>query len=252
MASSASAAQHAGRHRPDDETHARCGADHPVDLVIGELVGPVRDRAACESERARERGMRTAEDLGCLVLCHAAQFTALTIGTSTAVTDKMLRLVNMGTLKERLEEACAARRVSTADARAEIQKLTGMTRSNMSHWWNGRTKVPQVKAAVIAANYLKVNPLWLAYEIGQRDAGPPSNDHGSGWKMPEKYARLDAGEIEGLLSIYMEMDPDVRGTWRRQGRDLLELMGQPTPDNPFGKGKRPPRGKKGRGGPKRT
>lgn len=152
----------------------------------------------------------------------------------------MLSLVNMGTFKDRLEEACVARRISPDVARAEIQRRTGLTRSNMSHWWSGRTKVPQVKAAVLAADYLGVNPLWLAYEIGQRDAAPAINEPGSGWKMPEKYARLDPGEIEGLLSIYMEMDAEVRGTWRRQGRDLLELMGRPSPDNPFGKGKRKP------------
>jgi len=144
----------------------------------------------------------------------------------------MFTLLNVSTLKERLEEAAKDKGVDIPTARADLARLTGQTRSNMTHWWTGRAKEPTGGAAAIAADYFNVNALWLAKGEGEKR---PSVAKGKK-KMPT-IDGLDEGEIAGLLSMYSEMDPEVRGTWRRQGRDLLELMGPASQKNPFGKGK---------------
>lgn len=158
---------------------------------------------------------------------------------STIVNAGMFTLLSVSTFKERLEEAARDKGVDVAKARADIQRLTGMSRSNMTHWWKGRAIEPKAGGIAAAAQYFGVNALWLAKNEGPKRDGAAAD--GGAWKMPAKFNALDPGEIEGILSMYLEMDSDVRGTWRRQGRDLLELMGEATSENPFGKGKRKPR-----------
>jgi transcriptional regulator with XRE-family HTH domain len=151
---------------------------------------------------------------------------------STPVNGPLFTLLSVTTLKERLEEAAKDKGVTVPQARADLMRLLGMTRSNMTHWWTGRAKEPKGGAAAVAADYFGVNPLWLAKGLGEKR---PAADQEK--KKMTKWQGLDEGEIEGLISMYFAMEPDVRGTWRRQGRDLLELMGIASPKNPWGKAK---------------
>lgn len=156
---------------------------------------------------------------------------------STPVNEWVFTLLSVSTLRERLEEAAKDKGVTVQQARADLARLTGQTRSNMTHWWTGRAKEPKGGAAAIAADYFNVNALWLAKGEGEKR---PSAANGKK-KMPTGIEGLDEAEIAALLSMYVEMDPEVRGTWRRQGRDLLELMGPASPKNPWGKGKAKPK-----------
>lgn len=177
--------------------------------------------------------MGPAEEVCCFLFRHAPMLTPVNPCLSTPVNDRLFTLLSVSTLKKRLEEAAKDKGVTIAQARADLMRLTGQTRSNMTHWWTGRAKQPTGGAAAIAADYFDVNALWLAKGEGEKR---PSQAKGQK-KMPTGIKGLDEGEIAGLLSMYSEMDPEVRGTWRRQGRDLLELMGTASPKNPWGKGK---------------
>lgn len=153
---------------------------------------------------------------------------------STTVNAGMFTLLSVSTFKERLEEAARDKGVTVTQARADLAKLLGGTRSNMTHWWTGRTKEPKGGAVAVAANYFGVSPLWLAREQGEKRPGEAKGNA----SVPRRFEGLNEGEIEGILSMYFEMEPETRDVARRQWSDLLELTGKPSPKNPFGKGKK--------------
>lgn len=70
------------------------------------------------------------------------------------------------TLQWRLREAARARGVTETEARTQIQKLTGVSRATMTHWWRGPAIAPRGGKIVEAARYLGVNPIWLAEGTG--------------------------------------------------------------------------------------
>jgi hypothetical protein len=152
---------------------------------------------------------------------------------STPVNVAMFTILNMSTFKDRLEEAARDKGVSIPQARADLKKLLGGTRSNQTHWWTGRAKEPKGGAAAIAADYFNVNALWLAKGVGDK----ASRRVKEGKKLAAKFDNLDEGEIETVLSMYFEMAPEARAVGRRQWSDLLELTGKPSRKNPFGRGK---------------
>lgn len=144
----------------------------------------------------------------------------------------MFTLLNMSTLKERIEEAAKDKGVSLQQARADLIKLLGMSRSNMTHWFGGRAKEPKGAAAVKAADYFGVNVLWFAQGEGLK------RHNGKEQKVPAK-PPLSPEAIE-VAQSYDVMDSHVQEVVRRHMRDMNEALGSPSPTNPFGKGKRQP------------
>jgi hypothetical protein len=123
-------------------------------------------------------------------------------------------------LKDRLLEAIRAKGIPIEDARAEIQRLTGMTKSNMSHWFTGRTRVGSAHAILIAADYLGVDPLCLVDErVTERIAKTKLR------KGPMAETPPAAPDIAALLELAQAMDPETREAWRKAGVAILQLVG---------------------------
>lgn len=53
---------------------------------------------------------------------------------------------------------------------AGLARACGITQPSVSDWFNGRTQALEGQNLVAAANYLRVNPEWLATGKGQRSA----------------------------------------------------------------------------------
>jgi transcriptional regulator with XRE-family HTH domain len=149
---------------------------------------------------------------------------------STPVNGEVFTLLNMGTFKDRLAEAVADAKMTTAEARAALAKL-GMTRSNLTHWFGGRAKEPKGPALTTAAELLGVNAVWLAKGEGEKR---PTKENK---KMSVKLMQLSQEAVDFAI-MYDAMDPDVRELVRRHARDINEALGKPSVTNPFGKGKR--------------
>ena len=104
-------------------------------------------------------------------------------------------------LKDRLIEAVKRKGVSVTQARADLQRLTGMSRSNMTHWFTGRTSSPSTAAAVIAADYFEVDLLWLTLGKGSPRPGKEATKIGAqtmalprGWKRENVLRLLEIAE----------------------------------------------------------
>jgi len=147
-----------------------------------------------------------------------------------AITTNEASVDLLSTLQDRLEEARREKGVSVAEARAAIQRLTGLSRATMTHWWNGKAKEPRGGAAVRAAEYLGVNPLWLAQGRG------PKRTNGKGERtMPvPKDVHLDEEEIATCLRLAAQMTDRARAIWFIQGQGLVELTRRPSRANPYG------------------
>ena len=140
--------------------------------------------------------------------------------------------VNMfTTLLKRLEEARADKGVSVAEARAAIRKMTGLSNATMTHWWNGAAKEPRGAATVRAAEYLGVNPLWLARGLGPKR---PANGKGEKTMPVPKDVHLDEEEIATCLRLAAQMTDRARAIWFIQGQGLVELTRRPSRANPYG------------------
>lgn len=137
------------------------------------------------------------------------------------------------TLKARLEEAVKVKGVTVRQARADLMRLTGMTRSNMTHWFTGRTETPTADAAYVAAEYFGVEPRWLAAGIGLPREGKKTKGRRTMAIPPGTIQE----ELSKFIGLYQEMDQDARDTWMKQGAALLELLGKPSRINPYGKGR---------------
>src|SRR5262245_35522326 len=117
----------------------------------------------------------------------------------------------MSTLKDRLEAAVKKKGITISQARAELRRLTGMTRSNMTHWFTGRTKVPSAQATLIAAEYLDVDPRWLAEGRGTLEV--------AGAKRKARTMTVPQGlmpeELATLIALASAMDAETRTAWRK-------------------------------------
>lgn len=151
-------------------------------------------------------------------------FTPVTTSVSTTVNVKVLTLLNMSTFRERITEAAREKGVS----QSALAKHLGMSRGNMSHWFGGRAIDPGAAAVSAAADFLGVSALWLSDEKGPKRPGQ------TGAKKVDKLTAEET-DLEGLAAIYKAMPPEVQKLWRRQGRDLLEALGSPSKENPYGK-----------------
>lgn len=112
-------------------------------------------------------------------------------------------------------------------SQAKLARELGMTRGNMSHWFSGRATAPGADFVIRAAQLLGVNERWLANGEGPKW---PGQQGGKVNKVTE-----EKQDEENLLDMYRTMDPAIKKMWRRQGRDLLEALGEPSAENPFGK-----------------
>ncbi len=176
--------------------------------------------------------MCAAEDGGGFVFRHAMNVYTSKPEPSTPVNAHLFTLLSvMGTFKNRLDEAVADNKLTTAQARAALAKL-GMTRSNLTHWFGGRAKEPKGPALATAADFLNVNAVWLAKGTGPKRPGKEAK------KVPAKLLQLSQDAVE-LAAAYDSMEPHVQAMIRRHMADVNEALGSPGPGNPFGKGKRP-------------
>lgn len=141
----------------------------------------------------------------------------------------MFTLLNMGSFKDRLVEAVADAKMTTAEARAALAKL-GMTRSNLTHWFGGRAINPSAAQLAPAAQLLGVNAVWLA-----RGEGLKRPTKGDNKNM--KLMQLSQDAVDVALA-YDAMEPHVQELIRRHMRDVNEALGSPSAGNPFGKGPR--------------
>lgn len=141
----------------------------------------------------------------------------------------MITLPNMTTFNERLKEVVAEKGITEKEARAEL-KRRGMSRSNLSHWFGGRTVEPTVSTAAPAADFFGVDVLWFAKGEGTKRADPEKKN------VPIKLMQLSEEAVEFAL-MYEAMEPHVRDLVRKHARDVNEAIGSPGPNNPWGKGK---------------
>jgi transcriptional regulator with XRE-family HTH domain len=149
---------------------------------------------------------------------------------STPASGHVLTLLNMPTLfKDRLEEALREKGCT----KAELARAIGLTRANMTHWFNGRAIKPGAVPVNRAAEFLGVSSLWLSDDKGPKRPGSQKE----GAKVQEEEPDED---YEAFRNMYQDMPENLRALWRRQGRDLMEAAGPPGKTNPFGKGKKGP------------
>jgi transcriptional regulator with XRE-family HTH domain len=143
----------------------------------------------------------------------------------------MFTLLSMTTFKERLDEAVADKKMTTAEARAAFKQL-GMGRSNLTHWFGGRATRPQAATLAPVADFLGVNAVWLASGTG------PKRAKGDNKKMSAKLLQLSTDAVDVAIA-YDGMEPHVQDLIRQHMTAVNEALGAPSNKNPFGKGRRP-------------
>lgn len=143
----------------------------------------------------------------------------------------MITLLNMSTFNDRLKEVVAEKGITEKEARAEL-KRRGMSRSNLSHWFGGRTVEPTVATAAPAADFFGVDVLWFVKGEGSKRPNKEQKN------VPIKLLQLSEEAVEFAV-MYESMEPHVRDLVRKHARDVNEALGSASTTNPFGKGKRP-------------
>lgn len=104
------------------------------------------------------------------------------------------------TFTERLWEALDASDMTEREFRAKMVGL-GMTRANLTYWFNGRAKDPSASWVDRAAELLKVSTAWLAAGRGPRSVGSAGSTAISARSPDERI----------LLELFSGMADDARG-----------------------------------------
>ena len=119
----------------------------------------------------------------------------------------MFRILNMKTLRERLEWALDHAKIS----QAELARQAHITRGAVSLWFNGTTKTLEGENLTRAAAALKVNPHWLATDEGPRDI----NSHGMhAVNEPSVEYRSPVREHAALISALEQLPQEVQNNLR--------------------------------------
>ena len=117
------------------------------------------------------------------------------------------RILNMKTLRERLEWALGHAKIN----QAELARQARITRGAVSLWFNGTTKTLEGENLTRAATALDVNPHWLATGEGQRDIkrfeAPEAQDAKAGYHAP-------IHEHATLISVWEQLPQDVQNNLR--------------------------------------
>lgn len=113
------------------------------------------------------------------------------------------------TLQTRLEEARRDKGVPIAEARRDLQRITGFTRAAMTYWWRGPAQSMRGEALLLTADYFGVNPRWLAN--GEGPKAPGANGPGA----------LTGADIASVLQAAQAMDKPTRELWIRIGKVLV-------------------------------
>lgn len=99
----------------------------------------------------------------------------------------------MNTLKERLEKALKGPPKRT---KASLAKACGIAAPSVSDWFSGKTKTLEASNLLAAANFLKVNPRWLADGIGPMYDSQSGKNHNSINDIVTNQVLLKKSEIE--------------------------------------------------------
>lgn len=77
------------------------------------------------------------------------------------------RVLNMNSLQDRITEAFAEKENAK---KADLARAANVSPSAVSQWFSGESQSMRLEPALGAANYLGVNPLWLAEGKGPKKA----------------------------------------------------------------------------------
>lgn len=135
----------------------------------------------------------------------------------------MFTVLDVGTFRDRLMECVREKGVQQKEARAELMRVTGLGRANMTHWFNGRAKEPTGPAVIKAALYFGVEPLWLAREEGPKRAKATKSE--AAHNGEEKRLLREAA---ALAVEWGDLSPSNRQKVRRQVQALAERQQKAT------------------------
>lgn len=99
----------------------------------------------------------------------------------------------MSSLSERLKQSLSVRNERAAD----LARACGVQPSSVSDWLSGETKMLNASAAIKAARFLRVDPLWLIEGLGEPcflDQQSPTHQ-----RLLEMVAQIDEVEARFLL-----------------------------------------------------
>jgi transcriptional regulator with XRE-family HTH domain len=138
------------------------------------------------------------------------------------------------TFRQRFREAFAAMQARKPMTAAQFGRNVGMSRANVSHWMNGRGRVPTGRLANAAAAELGVNLTWLLEGTGPRDKAPEAT---------ERRALEPAAEIQGMeltrdailvARAFMELPGNLRAEFKRRIETAALEYSTAKPDGELG------------------
>lgn len=158
---------HAGSRNP---AKANRGAHHEISLLLAKLVRPLGDAATCEADRSRETGARI-EQFDRIDFLHKRMFSILNNQMSSPININALRLLNMSSLQDRIEQALKDSNLKNPSALAKKAKVS---RATVSLWIHGPTQSIGGENLTRVASALGVNAHWLATGEGKSYDGQPT------------------------------------------------------------------------------